>query len=168
MFLIFRNQKIIYSVLSLLLNLVYYSIYCIRLIDCLPFFSDVLPPDNAPRGKAPVGVRPFNCNTLSLSSLQDQDKLQRLANRIEREKKEEGEKTRAKKKMFLFDSALINPERAGIPIPLQTIYPRKTFDIFSTLRKFDPQNRRTDDFSPTRVIFHFRFSPAEFLRQKCY
>lgn len=26
----------------------------------LPFFRLVLPPDNAPSGKAPVGVRPFN------------------------------------------------------------------------------------------------------------
>lgn len=37
--------------------------------NCLPFFNDVLPPDSAPRGRAPVGVKPFNCNTLSLSSL---------------------------------------------------------------------------------------------------
>jgi len=34
-----------------------------------PFLSDVLPPDNAPNGKAPVGVNPFNCNTDSDSSL---------------------------------------------------------------------------------------------------
>lgn len=63
--------------------------------------------------------------------------------------------------MFLFDSALINPERAGIPIPLQTIYPRKTFDIFSALRKFDPQNRRTQK----QTIFHRRelFSIFDFL-----
>lgn len=34
-----------------------------------PFFSDVLPPDKAPNGNAPVGVRPFSCNTDSDSSL---------------------------------------------------------------------------------------------------
>lgn len=37
----------------------------------LPFFNEVFPPDNAPSGKAPVGVKPFNCSTLSLSSLED-------------------------------------------------------------------------------------------------
>jgi hypothetical protein len=31
--------------------------------------SDVFPPDSAPRGKEPVGVKPFNWRTLSLSSL---------------------------------------------------------------------------------------------------
>jgi len=34
----------------------------------VPFLRDVLPPDSAPRGSAPVGVSPFNCKTLSLSS----------------------------------------------------------------------------------------------------
>lgn len=39
--------------------------------NSLPFRSVVLPPDKAPSGKLPVGVSPFNCNTLSLSSLKD-------------------------------------------------------------------------------------------------
>lgn len=34
-----------------------------------PFFSVSLPPERTPKGRDPVGVRPFNCNTLSLSSL---------------------------------------------------------------------------------------------------
>jgi hypothetical protein len=37
-----------------------------------------LPPDNAPRGKAPVGVKPFNCSTLSLSSLQNENQYRLL------------------------------------------------------------------------------------------
>jgi len=44
----------------------------------LPFFREVLPPDNAPRGKAPVGVKPFNCSTLSLSSLQNENQYRLL------------------------------------------------------------------------------------------
>jgi hypothetical protein len=36
-----------------------------------PFLRDVLPPDNAPRGRDPVGVKPFSCRTLSLSSLKE-------------------------------------------------------------------------------------------------
>lgn len=39
--------------------------------NILPFLSDALPPDNAPSGRAPVGVKPFNCNTDSDSSLQN-------------------------------------------------------------------------------------------------
>lgn len=35
----------------------------------LPFFKLVFPPDNAPKGKAPVGVSPLSCSTDSLSSL---------------------------------------------------------------------------------------------------
>lgn len=38
-------------------------------LNILPFLSDAFPPDNAPNGKAPVGVNPFNCNTDSDSSL---------------------------------------------------------------------------------------------------
>lgn len=34
----------------------------------LPLRKVFLPPDNAPNGNVPVGVRPFNCRTLSLSS----------------------------------------------------------------------------------------------------
>merc|ERR1719483_372387 len=33
---------------------------------------EVLPPDKAPSGRAPVGVSPFNCNTCSDSSLEEQ------------------------------------------------------------------------------------------------
>lgn len=40
-----------------------------NVLNNLPFLSDALPPDNAPKGKAPVGVNPFNCNTDSDSSL---------------------------------------------------------------------------------------------------
>ncbi len=36
---------------------------------CSALFSDALPPERAPRGSAPVGVRPFSCNTDSDSSL---------------------------------------------------------------------------------------------------
>jgi len=36
---------------------------------------DVFPPDSAPRGKEPVGVKPFNCRTLSLSSLKGNKQL---------------------------------------------------------------------------------------------
>lgn len=35
----------------------------------LPFFRDVLPPERAPNGNAPVGVNPFNWSTDSDSSL---------------------------------------------------------------------------------------------------
>lgn len=35
----------------------------------LPLLSVSLPPDKAPKGRSPLGVRPFNCRTLSLSSL---------------------------------------------------------------------------------------------------
>ena len=35
----------------------------------LPEFKESLPPDNNPTGKVPDGVKPFNSNTLSLSSL---------------------------------------------------------------------------------------------------
>lgn len=41
----------------------------IREIDRLPFLSEIFPPDKAPNGNAPVGVRPFNCKTDSDSSL---------------------------------------------------------------------------------------------------
>jgi hypothetical protein len=41
----------------------------------LPFLRDVFPPDSAPRGKEPVGVKPFNCRTLSLSSLKGNKQL---------------------------------------------------------------------------------------------
>lgn len=37
---------------------------------CNAFVSDVLPPDKAPSGSAPVGVKPFNCSTDSDSSLE--------------------------------------------------------------------------------------------------
>ena len=53
---------------------------CIFVIKCwrssvwwflsLPVFMLSLPPDKAPMGSSPLGVRPFNCSTLSLSSLQ--------------------------------------------------------------------------------------------------
>lgn len=36
---------------------------------CSAFFSDDLPPESAPNGRAPVGVNPFSCNTDSDSSL---------------------------------------------------------------------------------------------------
>jgi len=36
---------------------------------------DVFPPDSAPRGKEPVGVKPFSCRTLSLSSLKGNKQL---------------------------------------------------------------------------------------------
>lgn len=35
----------------------------------LPLFKDAFPPDNAPKGRAPVGVRPFSWRTDSDSSL---------------------------------------------------------------------------------------------------
>lgn len=34
----------------------------------LPLRRECFPPDRAPRGRVPVGVRPFNCKTDSLSS----------------------------------------------------------------------------------------------------
>lgn len=43
-------------------------------MENLPFLNESLPPDNAPTGKAPVGVRPFNCRTDSDSSLSDEIK----------------------------------------------------------------------------------------------
>ena len=36
----------------------------------LPLLREALPPESAPSGRAPVGVRPFNCKTDSDSSLQ--------------------------------------------------------------------------------------------------
>ena len=35
----------------------------------VPLIRESLPPDRAPTGNAPVGVRPFNCKTDSDSSL---------------------------------------------------------------------------------------------------
>ena len=40
----------------------------------LPEFKESLPPDNNPTGKVPDGVKPFNSNTLSLSSLKQEKK----------------------------------------------------------------------------------------------
>lgn len=39
-------------------------------VSFLPLLSDALPPERAPKGRAPVGVRPFSCSTDSDSSLQ--------------------------------------------------------------------------------------------------
>jgi len=45
------------------------SVYQLCGKEDLPLLSVSLPPERAPRGSRPFGVRPFNCNTLSLSSL---------------------------------------------------------------------------------------------------
>lgn len=55
-----------------------------------------------------------------------------------------GEKNQSKKKTFLFDSALINPNE-HIPIHAIHQFIHETFDIFSA-RKFDPNEERNRRF----------------------